>query len=133
EALRALGEDTGSELSFSIRVGIGKRLVNNANPISSFQSTRRLVIDFRARIEIRQVGAPEVIGVVESVASGPANEPELGPDGERRGPLEAIDEALERAVRAFAPGLATPRRPTLVVEVPLAASPGLVQRLAALG
>ena len=133
EALQALGEDAASALTFSIHVGIGKRLVNNANPISSFQATRRLVVDFTARIEIRHVGASDLIGAVEAIASGPANEPEIGSDGERRGPLEAIDEALDSAVRAFAPRLWSPRRPTLVVEVPLPVSRSLVGRLAALG
>jgi hypothetical protein len=78
------------------------------------------------------VGSTDVIGVVEAIASGPANEPELGPDGARQGPLAAIDDALEQAVTTFAPRLLTPRRPTVIVEVPLAASRGVAQRLAAL-
>ena len=131
-ALRALGEDASSALSFAIRVSVGKRLVNNANPIASFQASRRLVVDFSARLEVRHVGSPEVIGVVEAVASGPANQPELGPDGRRDGPLRAIDEVLETAVRTFAPRLASPVRQTLVVEVPVAAAGSVVKRLAAL-
>jgi hypothetical protein len=132
DALRALGEDAASALSFSIRVGIGKRLVDNANPIASFQASRRLVVDFSARLEVRHLGSSEVIGAVEAVSSGPPNEPEVGPDGRRAGPLLAIDEVLERAVRTFAPRLASPPRPTLVVEVPVAAAGNVVKRLAAL-
>jgi hypothetical protein len=133
EALRALGEDPSSAVSFSLHVGFGKRLVNNANPISSFQATRRLVVDFTARIEVRQVGSADLIGAVEAVASGPANEPEVGADGERAGPLLAIDEALATAVRSFAPRLLSRSRATLVVEVPVASAGSLVKRLAALG
>jgi hypothetical protein len=133
EALAALGEDAASAVSFSLRVGIGKRLVNNANPISSFETGRRLVVDFTARIEVRHLGSSDVIGAVETVASGPANEPEVGADGQRAGPLRAIDEALETAVRSFAPRLLARSRPTLVVEVPLASAGSLVKRLAALG
>jgi hypothetical protein len=132
DALRVLGEDAASAVSFSIRIGIGKRLVNNANPISSFQATRRLVVEFSARLEVRHLGSSEVIGSVEAVSSGPANEPEVGSDGRRAGPLLAIDEVLEAAVRAFAPRLASPPRPTLVVEVPVAAAGDVVKRLAAL-
>jgi hypothetical protein len=46
--------------------------------------------------------------------------------------MAAIEDALNRAVRAFAPGLSTPREPTLIVEVPVAAARGLVPRLEAL-
>jgi hypothetical protein len=133
EALGALGEDATAALSFAVHLALGKRLVNNANPISSFQATRRLIVDFTARLEVRHLGSPDIIGVVEAVASGPANEPEVGPDGERTGPLAAIDEALEKAVRAFAPGLVSQPRPTLLVEVPAADAGSLVRRLAALG
>jgi hypothetical protein len=132
EALQVLGEDATSAVSFSIHVGFGKRLVNNVNPISSFQATRRLVVDFSARLEVRRVGSSEVIGSVEAVASGAANEPEVDPDGRRAGPLAAIDEALEAAVRTFAPRLVAAPRPTLVVEVPTAAAGTAVKRLTAL-
>jgi hypothetical protein len=133
EALRVLGEDDAAAVSFAVHVGVGKRMVSNANPIASFQATRRLVVDFSARVEVRRVGAPEVIGAVEAVSSGPANEPEIGPDGEPRGPLAAIDEALDEAVRAFAPRLLSRARPAVLVEVPVAAAGSLVARLGALG
>jgi hypothetical protein len=132
KALQAIGEDPTRAVTFSLRVGAGRRLVNNAAPISSFGQTRRLVVDFSARIEVRRVGAGDVIGTVEVVTSGNANEPEIGPDGERQGPLEAIDAALERAVRTFAPALFTPPTRTLIVEVPVAAAGDLTTRLQAL-
>jgi hypothetical protein len=105
--------------------------VANANPISSFNATRRLVVDFRARVEVRRLGSAEVIGSVEAIASGPPNQPEIGSAGERRGPLEAIDEALAEAVKSFAPRLLTPVRSTLLVEVPVAAAATVVKRLGA--
>src|SRR5580765_6409484 len=47
-ALRALGEDAGNALTFSLTVGAGRRFVKGANPITSFQATRRLVVDYVA-------------------------------------------------------------------------------------
>jgi hypothetical protein len=70
-----------------------------------------------------------VIGTVEAIQSGPVNEPEAPRGAEKRGAAAAIDEALERAVRAFAPGIYTPRRPTLVVEVPASAAHDLMKKL----
>jgi hypothetical protein len=127
-ALRALGEDASHALTFTISVGIGRRLVKGANPIHSFEGTRVAVIDYIARVEVRMVGAPDVIGTVESIQSGPPNEPEASRGAEKRGAAAAIDEALEAAVRAFAPGIYTPRRPTLVVEVPTSAAHDLVKK-----
>lgn len=132
QALVALGEEAGSAITFALHLADGKRLVNNANPISTFNATRRLVVDFTARVEVRRVGAAAVIGTVEAVASGPANEPELDAEGGRHGPLAAADEALAAAVRAFAPRLCTPIHPTLIVEVPVPAAATVVKRLMAL-
>jgi hypothetical protein len=132
ETLRALGEDPNGAITFRVRVGLGKRIVPNAMPISSFSATRRLVVDYTALIEVRRVGSNAVIGTVETIASGSANEPEVGPDGKRRGPLAAIDDALDEAVRNFAPRLATVRRRTLVVEVPRASATSVGRRLEAL-
>jgi hypothetical protein len=131
--LRALGEDPANAVTFSISVGLGRRLVAGASPIAGFQVARRLVVDYVARVEVRHVGAPDVIGTVEAVESGPANEPETtGSDGEKRGAAAAIDAVLDQAVRTFAPRIHTPRRPTLIVEVPVAAARTLVGRLEAL-
>jgi hypothetical protein len=132
ETLRALGEDPDGAITFRVRVGLGKRLVQNATPIASFTATRRLVVDYTAQIEVRRLGSSAVIGTVETIASGPANEPEVGPDGKRRGALEAIDDALDEAVRNFAPRLATVRRRTLVVEIPRASATSVGRRLEAL-
>lgn len=132
ETLRALGEDPAGAITFRVRVGYGKRMAQNASPISGFTSTRRLVVDYIALIEVRRVGANTVIGTVETIAPGSANEPEVGPNGERRGPLAAIDEALDEAVRNFAPRLATARRRTLVVEIPRASAASVSRRLEAL-
>ena len=76
QAVAALGEDAASAVTFSLHVGDGRRIVNNANPISSFNATRRLVVDFRARVEVRRLGAADVIGSVEAIASGPPNQSE---------------------------------------------------------
>ena len=40
-----------------------------------------------------------------------------------------MDEALDEAVRTFAPRIHTPRRPTLIVEVPAAMAGDLMRRL----
>jgi hypothetical protein len=129
-ALRALGEDAANALTFSISVGMGRRLVAGANPIASFQTPKTLIVDYVARLEVRHVGAPDVLGTVEAVESGPANESETaaGP-GEKRGAAAAIDAALDQAVRTFAPRIHTPRRPMLIVEVPVSAAGDLIARL----
>jgi hypothetical protein len=128
-ALRALGEDAANTLTFAVTVGIGRRLVAGANPISSFQGTKRLVVDYVAHVEVRHVGAPDVLGTVESVESGAANESESPGRGEKQGAAAAIDAAVEEAVRTFAPRIYTPRQPTLLVEVPVAVAGDLVKKL----
>jgi hypothetical protein len=133
--LRRLGEDPTGAISISITVGLGRRFVAGAAPIPGFQISKRMVVDFHAHVDVRRVGSQDVVGVVETVASGPANEPELGPDGERRGALEAIDDALEKTLRTFAPGLAATdgsAPSATVVEVPVEAAGDLQRRLTAL-
>ena len=128
-ALRALGEDAANTLTFSITVGLGKRLITGANPIQSFTAPKRMVVDYVARIEVRHVGAPDVIGTVEAIETGAINEQGTGNTGERWAAAAAIDAALDEAVGAFAPRIATPRRPTLIVEVPPADAGNLMRRL----
>jgi hypothetical protein len=127
-ALRALGEDAANALTFSISVGLGGHLVAGANPISTFQRPKRLMMDYVVRVEVRHVGAPDVIGAVESIETGPINESESA-RGEKRGAAAAIDAALEEAVQTFAPRIYTPRRTTLIVEVPPAAAGDLARKL----
>ena len=127
-ALRALGEDGSNTLTFTISIGLGHRRVAGANPISTFQRPQRLVSDYVVRVEVRHVGAPDVIGAVEAVETGMANESESA-RGEKRGAAAAIDAALEDAVRTFAPRIYTPRRTTLVAEVPPAATDNLMVKL----
>ncbi|HXU04517.1 MAG TPA: hypothetical protein VN903_26325 [Polyangia bacterium] len=129
-AMRALGEDAANALTFSLGVGIGRRLVGGANPIQSFNPTKRLVVDYVARVEVRHVGAPDIIGTVEAIESGPLNETESEHGrGDKWTAAVAVDEALEEAVRTFAPRIYTPRRRTLIVEVPPVAAGDLVTKL----
>ena len=127
-ALRALGEDAANALTFSISVGLGRRLVAGANPIASFQRAKRLMTEYVVRVEVRHVGAPDVIGAVEAIETGPVNESESG-RGEKPSVAVAIDAAIDDAVSTFAPRIHTPRRPTLVVEVPPAATDNLARKL----
>jgi hypothetical protein len=131
-ALRALREDAANTLTFSISVGLGRRLIAGANPIQSFKATKHMVVDYVARIEVRHVGAPDVIGTVEAIETGPANEPSAGTPGEKWAAAEAIDDAIDAAVETFAPGIHTPRRPTLIVEVPPAVAGDLIEKLTTL-
>jgi hypothetical protein len=127
-ALRALGEDAANALTFSISVGLGRRLVAGANPIASFQRAKRLMTEYVVRVEVRHVGAPDVLGAVEAIETGPVNESESA-RGEKPSVAVAIDAAIDDAVSTFAPRIYTPRRPTLVVEVPPAASDSLARKL----
>jgi len=129
-ALRALGEDGANTLTFSISVGIGRRLVKGANPIGSFTATKRALVDYVARVEVRHVGAPDVLGTVEFIATGSADESAAAvTGGEKPAVAVALDQALDEAVRTFAPRIHTPRRPTLIVEVPAAVAGDLVRKL----
>jgi hypothetical protein len=128
-ALRALGEDAANTLTFSITIGLGNRLMAGANPIRSFTAPKRMVVDYVARVEVRHVGAPEIIGTVEAIETGAINETGTGNTGEKWAAAEAIDEALDEAVRVFAPGVHTPRRRTLIVEVPPADAHDLMRKL----
>ena len=131
-ALSALGEDASHALTFSVSVGIGRRLVNQANPISTFQAQQRLVVDFYAHVDVRHVGAPDILGTVDVIETGGAGEPEVAPNGERLGPAAAVDAALASAVKSFAPRLYTPPQRTVIAEVPVDASRGIIQRVESL-
>jgi hypothetical protein len=128
-ALRALGEDAANTLTFTITVGLGKRLITGANPIQSFAAPKRMVVDYVARVEVRHVGAPDLLGTVEAIEVGAINESGTGNTGEKWAATAAIDEALDEAVRTFAPRIYAPRLPTLLVEVPPAAAGDLMQKL----
>ena len=78
---------------------------NGVSAIPGFIVGKRLVVDYHAHVDVRQLGNREIIGSVETVASGAPNEPEVGPDGEKHAVMEAIDEALEKAIATFAPRL----------------------------
>ena len=128
--MRALHEDAANALTFSVSVGLGRRLVNAANPLHSFHDPKRFIVDYVAHVEVRHVGAPEVIGTTEAIETGPINESESSQrKGEKWSAATAVDEALEAAVRTFAPRIYTRRQPTLIVEVPPAAAGDLVGRL----
>jgi hypothetical protein len=132
-ALRALGEDPALALTFSISVGLTGRQVSGVAPISGFIAGRSLVVDYHARVEVRQLGVADMIGSVENVTSGGPNEAEVAPSGKKRAALRAIEGAIDKAVRTFAPALYSRPRGTLIVEVPVAASKSAAQRVAALG
>ena len=106
-ALESLGEDPKHALTFAINIAMGGRMENGVSPIPGFIVGKRLVVDYHAHIDVRQLGNREIIGSVETVASGAPNEPEVGPDGEKHAVMEAIDAALEKAIATFAPRLAS--------------------------
>ena len=89
-----------------------------------------MVVDYVARVEVRHVGAPDVIGTVEAIETG-ADQRVRAPAARARSgrAAAAIDEALDEAVRTFAPRIHTPRRPTLIVEVPPADAGNLMRKL----
>jgi hypothetical protein len=132
-ALRALGEDPALALTFALTVSFGGRQVSGVSAIPGFIVGKNLVVDYHARIEVRHVGSGDVIGTVETVATGTPNEPEVAPNGDKHAAMRAIDSAIDKAIATFAPRLVSPSRPTLIVEVPVALSKNQVQRLAALG
>ena len=116
-------------LTFSVSVGIGRRLVNQANPISSFQVQRRLVVDFFAHVDVRHVGAPDIIGTVDVVEIGVRRRARGGAERRAPGSRGGIDAALASAVSSFAPRLYTPPQRTVIAEVPVDASRSIVQRV----
>jgi hypothetical protein len=129
-ALRALGEDAANALTFSVSVGLGRRLVEGANPLHSFHDPKRFIVDYFARVEVRHVGAPDIVGITEAIETGPINESETPQaKGEKWSAATAVDEALDAAVRTFAPRIYTERRPMLIVEVPVSAAADLARRL----
>lgn len=131
-ALKALGEDAGRAVTFAVSVGMGGRLVNGTSAIPGFIVGKRLIVDYHATIAVRKLGSREVIGTVETIVSGPPNEPEVGPDGEKRAAMAAIEEALTKAVAAFAPRLAGAGRAPAIVEVPNDAARSMTRRLTTL-
>lgn len=132
-ALKSLGEDPKHALTFAINVGMGGRMQNGVSAIPGFIVGKRLVVDYHAHIDVRQLGSREIIGSVETIASGTPNEPEVGPDGEKHAVMEAIDAALEKAIATFAPRLASNAPGSTIVEVPPEVAASVTRRLTALG
>jgi len=132
-ALKSLGEDPQHALTFAINVAMGGRMENGSSPIPGFIVGKRLVVDYHAHIDVRQLGSRDVIGSVETIASGAPNEPEVGPDGEKHAVMEAIDAALEKAIATFAPRLAVHASGAAIVEIPPEAAASVPRRLTALG
>ncbi len=132
-ALKTLGEDPARALTFAINVGMGGRMENGVSAIPGFIVGKRLVVDYHAHVDVRQLGNKEIIGSVETVASGAPNEPEIGPDGEKHAVMEAIDAALEKAIATFAPRLVASVPGATIVEVPPEAAASVTRRLTALG
>jgi hypothetical protein len=132
-ALKSLGEDPQHALTFAINVAMGGRMENGVSPIPGFIVGKRLVVDYHAHVDVRQLGSREVIGSVETIASGAPNEPEVGPDGEKHAVMEAIDAALEKAIATFAPRLTSKASGATIVEVPSEVATSVTRRLTALG
>ena len=132
-ALKSLGEDPARALTFTINVAMGGRMENGISPIPGFIVGKRLVVDYHAHIDVRQLGSREIIGSVETIASGAPNELEVGPDGEKHAVMEALDAALEKAIATFAPRLASNAPGATIVEVPPEAAASVTRRLTVLG
>jgi len=132
-ALRSLGEDPARALAFTTSLTVGGRMVAGASPIPGFIVGKRVVVDFHAHIQVRHVGSKQVLGAVETVATGLPNEAEVGPKGEPGGALEAVAAAVEKALATFAPRLSTRARPFDLVEIPLWDANSVTRRLALLG
>lgn len=130
--LRALGEDARQAVSLSLTIRIAGRLEPNVSAIPGFLVGAQAIVDYTARVEVRSVGRHEILGAVETVAGGAANEPEVDDDGSGRAVMRAIDEALTKAVQTFAPGLARRKRPFDVAEVPPEAAASFARRLSSL-
>jgi hypothetical protein len=131
-ACKALGEDPTSALTFAISVNYGGRQVDGVSAIPGFIVGKNLIVDFHAHLEVRHVGAGEVIGTVETVESGAPNEPEIAPNGDKHAAMRAIESAIEKAIATFAPRLVSPPRDTFVVEVPVGAAGSPVRRVTTL-
>ena len=132
-ALRSLGEDPARALAFTTSLTVRGRMVAGASPIPGFIVGKRVVVDFHAQIQVRHVGSRQVIGSVETVATGLPNEAETGPRGERGGAMEAVASAVEKALATFAPRLSARERPFDLVEIPLSDASSITRRLAVLG
>lgn len=132
-ALRSLGEDPARSLAFTTSLTVGGRMVAGASPIPGFIVGKRVVVDFHAHIQVRHVGSKQVLGTVETVATGLPNEAEVGPHGEPGGALEAVAAAVDKALATFAPRLSARARPFALVEIPLWDANSVTRRLKLLG
>lgn len=124
-ALRTLGEDPAQILTFSILAAKSERLEAMGMPATGMR-TRPMYrfADYTVRLDVRHADSPQIIGSIETFASAFANAPELDANGRAQGLQRAIDDAIEQAVRSFAPHLAARDEALRLVEAPaLEASP----------
>ncbi len=131
-ALRGLGEDASRALTLALTVRIGGRREPGVSAIPGFIVGSLAIVDYRVHVEVRSAATREVVGSVDTIASGRANDPEVGPRGERRAAMQAIDEALRKTVRAFAPRLARAGRPFDVAEDSAGPGASFTRRLSSL-
>jgi len=119
-AVRALGEDPARTLTFSITASRSDR--SEALELGGARRSGRAVRryqDYTVRLEVRRCdGGPAVMGTFETFASALAGEPELDARGRPRGLLIAVDEAVAKALRAYAPDLVRGEPFPTVIEAP---------------
>jgi len=119
-AVRALGEDPARALTFTITAGRSDRA--EALELGGTRRSNRAVRryhDYTVRLEVRRCeGGPAALGTVETFASAMAGEPELDARGRPRGLQIAVEEALAKALRAYAPDLARGEPFPKVIEAP---------------
>ena len=121
--LRALGEDPAGTLTFLVTAGRGDRV--EALGVSGARGSARPVRhywDYTVQLEVRRADAGAVLGTIETFASTFAKAPELDAAGHPQGVPLAIESAMKKALRAYAPGLTGSEPfPTLLEAPPRAA------------
>ena len=120
DSVRAMGEDPRRTLTFAVIASRQDRVETAGLPTpgARFRPVRRFS-DFTVRLDVRCTDRPEVIGSVEAFATAFTNGPEIDDAGKPMGLQRAIADAIDGALKRFAPGLvATTPFPT-IVETPL--------------
>lgn len=123
DSVRALDVDPAHTLTFTVIAARSDRIEaaavpsvgNHVRPVHRFS-------DFTVRLDVRRADRPDVLGSIETFATTFANAPEIDEHGQPMGLQRAIEDAVQAALKSFAPHLVPGTPMPVLVEVPARSS-----------
>ena len=118
DSLRSFGEDPTRTLTFSVIAARAERIETVGVPVAGGLRPVHRLADYTVRLDVRRADSRDILGTIETFATAFARAPEIDAEGKPVGLQQAIDAAIEQALKTFAPHLMSTTPMPSVVEVP---------------